>query len=60
MREFLKEARRIVVKIGTSSLIYPNGNINLSGIDQLAFVLADLKIKEKKLFWFLLVPLESA
>lgn len=42
MRTFLKNAQRIVVKIGTSSLVYPNGQINLAGIDQLAFVLTDL------------------
>lgn len=36
------KARRIVVKIGTSSLILPNGKINLSNIDELAFVLSDL------------------
>lgn len=48
MREFLKEVQRIVVKIGTSSLIYPNGNINLAGIDQLAFVLTDLRNQGKE------------
>lgn len=48
MREFLKRAKRIVVKIGTSSLIYPNGNINLAGIDQLAFVLTDLRNRGKE------------
>ena len=33
---------RIVVKIGTSSLVLPNGQINLRTIDQLAFVMATL------------------
>ncbi|GCF93609.1 glutamate 5-kinase [Enterococcus florum] len=42
MRAFLHDVNRIVVKIGTSSLIHPNGKINFSGIDQLAFVLTDL------------------
>ena len=37
--------RRIVIKIGTSSLILPNGKINLSNIDELAFVLSDLNNK---------------
>ncbi|WP_312681984.1 glutamate 5-kinase [Lactococcus taiwanensis] len=41
-RRNILKARRIVVKIGTSSLILPNGKINLSNIDELAFVLADL------------------
>lgn len=34
--------KRVVVKIGTSSLVLPNGHINLRTIDQLAFVLATL------------------
>ncbi|MDT2612537.1 glutamate 5-kinase [Enterococcus dongliensis] len=49
MREFLKSVNRIVVKIGTSSLIHPNGKINFSGIDQLAFVLTDLRNQGKEL-----------
>lgn len=49
MREELKKAQRIVIKIGTSSLIYPNGNINLNGIDQLAFVLSDLVKRGKEI-----------
>lgn len=42
MRKSLTSAKRIVVKVGTSTLIYPNGNVNLAAIDQLAFVLSDL------------------
>lgn len=34
-----------MIKIGTSSLILPNGKINLSNIDELAFVLSDLNNK---------------
>ncbi|WP_442760276.1 glutamate 5-kinase [Enterococcus italicus] len=49
MRHTLKDAKRIVVKIGTSSLMYPNGNINLAGIDELAFVLSDLRNQEKEI-----------
>jgi len=49
MREFLKSVNRIVVKIGTSSLIHPNGKINLDGIDQLAFVLTDLRNQGKEI-----------
>ncbi|KAF1304046.1 glutamate 5-kinase [Enterococcus saccharolyticus] len=48
MRNQLNEAKRIVIKIGTSSLIYPNGNINLAGIDELAFTLTDLKNQGKE------------
>lgn len=49
MRDFLRSANRIVVKIGTSSLIHPNGKINFSGIDQLAFVLTDLSNQGKEI-----------
>lgn len=48
MRKHLLEAQRIVVKVGTSTLIYPNGNINLAAIDQLAFVLTDLNNQGKE------------
>ena len=44
-RKNILKAQRIVVKIGTSSLILPNGKINLSNIDELAFVLSDLNNK---------------
>ncbi len=44
-RKNILQAKRIVVKIGTSSLILPNGKINLSNIDELAFVLSDLNNK---------------
>jgi glutamate 5-kinase len=48
MRKNLHKAKRIVIKIGTSSLIYPNGNINLAGIDELAFALTDLRNRGKE------------
>lgn len=38
----LENVKRVVVKIGTSSLILPNGRTNLKTIDSLAFVLATL------------------
>lgn len=37
-----KKRKRIVIKIGTSSLVLPNGQINLRTIDRLAFTLATL------------------
>ena len=37
-----KQHQRIVVKVGTSSLIYPNGQVNLRTIDRLAYTLATL------------------
>lgn len=49
MRNQLQHAKRIVVKVGTSTLIYPNGNINLKAIDQLAFTLTDLKNQGKEI-----------
>ena len=45
MEEILKEvasAQRIVVKVGTSSLTYPTGKMNLKRIERLAMVLSDL------------------
>lgn len=48
MRTTLQQAQRIVVKVGTSTLIYPNGAINLKAIDQLAFILSDLQNQGKE------------
>lgn len=42
-REKLKTAKRIVIKIGTSSLILSNGQINLKNMDDLAFTLSSLR-----------------
>lgn len=41
-REDIKEAKRIVVKVGTSTLTYDNGNINLTRIEKLTMVLSDM------------------
>ena len=41
-RKRLKEAKRIVVKVGTSTLTYENGNINLGRIEKLTRVLSDM------------------
>lgn len=49
MRSKIRQAKRIIIKIGTSSLIYPNGTINLSVIDELAFVLSDLMNQGKEI-----------
>ncbi len=40
--EDIKKSHRIVVKIGTSTLIYPTGKVNLQRIDRLARILSDL------------------
>ena len=42
-------AQRIVVKIGTSSLIHTNGTVNLQTFDQLAYVLSELNNQGKEL-----------
>ena len=42
-RGVLKDKRRIVVKVGTSSLSYPNGRMNFHSIVKLAFVLSALR-----------------
>ena len=41
-REQIKDAKRIVVKVGTSTLLYPNGKINLYRIEHLAREISDL------------------
>lgn len=41
-RQNLKDANRIVVKVGTSTLTYENGNINLNRIEKLTRVLSDI------------------
>lgn len=48
MRKEIIEAKRIIIKVGTSTLIYPNGNINLGAIDQLALFSLTFVIKAKK------------
>lgn len=47
-RNILKQAGRIVVKVGTSILTYENGNANFTRIDKLARVLSDLSNQGKK------------
>lgn len=40
--EYLKNVKRIVVKVGTSTLAYPNGRMNIQHIDMLVKQLVDL------------------
>ena len=42
-RTQLQAARRIVVKVGTSTLTHPNGKLNFRHIDRLARVMCDLQ-----------------
>ena len=41
-RNHLKQAKRIVVKVGTSTLLYDNGKLNLYRIEHLVRELSDL------------------
>lgn len=49
MRSALQVAKRIVIKIGTSSLTHENGKINLDKMDKLARVLTDLNNEGKEI-----------
>jgi glutamate 5-kinase len=42
LREALRDSKRIVVKVGTSTLTYDTGKVNFTRIDKLARVLSDL------------------
>ena len=44
----IKGMKRIVVKVGTSTLTYDNGNINLTRIEKLARVLSDIQNSGKE------------
>ncbi len=48
-RARLSSKERIVVKIGTSSLAFPNGKTNYTGLDKLAMVLSDLMSCNKEI-----------
>ena len=48
MREVLKQCERIVVKVGTSTITYPGGRLNLKRIEELAWVLTDLRNRGKE------------
>jgi glutamate 5-kinase len=41
-REHLRDAHRIVIKVGTSTLTYDTGKINFTRIDKLARIISDL------------------
>lgn len=48
-RAALEQAKRIVVKVGTSTLTYDNGKVNFTRIDKLARVLSDLLNQDKEI-----------
>ncbi len=41
-RHLITEAKRVVVKVGTSTITYENGRMNMRNIDRLARAIADL------------------
>lgn len=43
MRKFSKEIKKVVIKVGSSSITHDNGKINLQKIDELCFEIANLK-----------------
>lgn len=47
-RKNLMEAKRIVIKVGTSTLTYDTGKINFSRIDKLARIISDLSNQGKE------------
>ncbi len=47
-RQMLTRLNRIVIKVGTTSLTYPNGKLNLNRINELSWVLTDLRNSGKK------------
>ena len=52
MNDILKDvsmAHRIVVKVGTSTLTYEHGTMNLKLIDRLSMVLSDLRNQGKEI-----------
>lgn len=48
LRGGLRNAKRIVIKVGTSTLTYDTGKINLTRIDKLARVMSDLANQDKE------------
>lgn len=48
-RQEITKCKRIVVKVGTSTLTYDNGKINLTSIEKLSRVLADLVNRGKEI-----------
>lgn len=47
-RQTLALCKRVVIKVGTSTIMYPNGTVNLQRLDKLAFVLSDLRNQGKE------------
>lgn len=48
VRTSLQRSKRIIIKVGTSTIMYPNSAINLQQMEKLAFVLSDLRNQGKE------------
>lgn len=48
-REKIKNYKSIVIKIGTTSLTHKNGKINLQAIENLSWVLSDIRNQGKEI-----------
>ena len=44
----MKDIKRIVVKVGSSTLTHPQGGLNFDKIDRLTMVLSDMKNSGKQ------------
>ena len=42
-KKMLSDSKRVVIKVGTSTLTYSNGGVNISRIEKLVRVISDLK-----------------
>ncbi|HHW62114.1 MAG TPA: glutamate 5-kinase [Syntrophomonadaceae bacterium] len=49
LRKSFKHSQRIVIKVGTSTLTYPNGKLNLNRIERLVREMADLHNQGKEI-----------
>ena len=59
MRDKLKDKKRIVFKVGTSTLTHAEtGALDLVKMEKFVRILTDLHIRERKLWLFLPVPLQ--
>lgn len=47
-RKNYNDAKKFIIKVGTSTLTYPNGKLNLSRIERLSWVISDLINKGKE------------
>ena len=51
---------RIVVKVGTSTLAYATGRLNIQRVERMCKVLSDLKTRATRSFWCPPAPLPWA